>query len=123
MQENYISPNYFATTGMRLAEGRPFEERDGENAPKVAIINRAMSRALFSESESSRPALRIRHGLTPKSSASSRTRGSTAYGSRPTPMAFYPMAQGCGDPRSLDVRAVGDPRSIAAAVRAGPCSK
>src|SRR2546421_2998260 len=34
-QENRISMNYFSTTGMRLLEGRDFDNRDKENTPKV----------------------------------------------------------------------------------------
>jgi predicted permease len=38
---NRIGPNYFRTLGMRLLAGREFSERDGNSAPKVAIVNEA----------------------------------------------------------------------------------
>src|SRR5205085_8085184 len=47
LQENHISLNYFATTGMRLLEGRNFDDRDSENTPKVVIVNRAMVQRFF----------------------------------------------------------------------------
>jgi predicted permease len=43
----YISPEYFATLGVRLLNGRPFNDFDTpENLP-VAIINRALADTLF----------------------------------------------------------------------------
>jgi predicted permease len=48
VQENRISLNYFATTGMHLLEGRDFDDRDRADTPKVAIVNRAMAQHYFS---------------------------------------------------------------------------
>ena len=44
---NSVSPDYFATVGMTLVAGRGIEERDGMNAPLVAVINEAMARRYF----------------------------------------------------------------------------
>jgi len=44
---NCVSPGYFQTVGMTLAEGRGLEDRDGPNAPRVAVINQAMERRYF----------------------------------------------------------------------------
>jgi len=115
-QENRVSPNYFTTTGMRLLEGRHFDSRDREGTTKVAIINRAMAERYF------------RHGT-----AVGRHFG---YGRLDTeivgvvedarvnrvqepagPMAFFPMAQQITAAQTLDVRAIGDPRWLAADVR------
>jgi predicted permease len=38
-----VSKNYFATMGIRLVDGRLFDDRDGKDAPQVAIINKAMA--------------------------------------------------------------------------------
>jgi putative ABC transport system permease protein len=38
-----VSKDYFATMGIRLIEGRLFEERDVQDAPQVAIVNKAMA--------------------------------------------------------------------------------
>lgn len=42
-----VSPGYFETIRMPLVRGRGFTERDGPNAPMVAVINEAMARRLW----------------------------------------------------------------------------
>jgi putative ABC transport system permease protein len=44
---NVVSPGYFETMGIRLVEGRYFDERDGANGPDVVIINQAMARTFW----------------------------------------------------------------------------
>src|SRR5262249_11251624 len=44
---NQISPEYFSTMGIGLAQGRPFTERDNEAAPKVALLNETAARFYF----------------------------------------------------------------------------
>ncbi|HSR49838.1 MAG TPA: ABC transporter permease [Acidobacteriota bacterium] len=39
-----VSPRYFETAGVRLIEGRFFDQRDNERSPSVAVINQAMAR-------------------------------------------------------------------------------
>ena len=39
-----VSPNYFTTIGARLIKGRDFDERDGREAPAVAIISELTAR-------------------------------------------------------------------------------
>ena len=38
-----ISPDYFKTMGIKIEQGRDITEADNENAPYVAVINRAMA--------------------------------------------------------------------------------
>ncbi|HYL68115.1 MAG TPA: ABC transporter permease [Candidatus Limnocylindria bacterium] len=42
-----ISNGYFKTMGIRLMDGRLFDERDGKDAPPVAIINQTMARTFW----------------------------------------------------------------------------
>ncbi len=44
---NGITPSYFDTLGAKLVSGRNFTDADGLKAPRVAIINEALARALF----------------------------------------------------------------------------
>jgi len=44
---NAVGPDYFATLGIPLVLGRDFNERDSDNAPKVAIVNEAFARFYF----------------------------------------------------------------------------
>jgi predicted permease len=114
--ENRVGPQYFSTTGMHLVQGRDFSDHDTEAAPKVAIVNRAMVRRFFGNQK----AIGRRFGY--------RTRDIEIVGivddarttniqESPVPMAFYPIAQPTLYAGSLDVRAIGDPRSIVPDVR------
>ncbi len=42
-----VSKDYFATMGIRLMDGRLFDERDGQDAPQVVIINEAMAKTFW----------------------------------------------------------------------------
>jgi len=42
-----VSKDYFKTLGIRLIEGRVFDERDGTGAPDVAVINQTMARTFW----------------------------------------------------------------------------
>jgi len=46
-QENYVTPDYFNTVGMTLAQGRGFTRSDKDGAPKVAIVSESMARHFF----------------------------------------------------------------------------
>ena len=43
-----VEPGYFAAVGVPLLQGRDFDSRDADGAPRVAIVNQAMARALWS---------------------------------------------------------------------------
>ena len=42
-----VTPDYFATLGIRLIEGRGFTERDDADAPAVAIIDERLARTMW----------------------------------------------------------------------------
>ena len=42
-----VTPNYFATMGIPLKQGRDFDARDGPGAPPVAIVNETFARTIF----------------------------------------------------------------------------
>jgi putative ABC transport system permease protein len=42
-----VSPGYFQTMGMRLENGRDFDERDSMNTPHVAIVSASIARRLW----------------------------------------------------------------------------
>lgn len=116
MMGNRVTLNYFATVGMRLMAGRDFNAGDTDKSPKVAIINQAAARRYFA----GRSPLGERFGGgTPDTLivgvvADART---ASVQEEPEPMAFYPMAQKPARASSLDVRAAGDPKTLAADVR------
>ena len=41
--ELWVSPRYFATMGIGLIRGRPFEDSDNTEAPRVAVVNETMA--------------------------------------------------------------------------------
>ena len=41
-----VSPNFFATLGLDLIAGRPFDDRDVKGTPRVAIVNEILARLL-----------------------------------------------------------------------------
>ena len=45
-----VSPDFFATLGLPIVAGRPFDSRDTRNAPRVAIVNETLARVLVGES-------------------------------------------------------------------------
>ena len=44
---NLINSAYFKATGIPIVQGRPFDERDREDSPLVAIISSALARRYF----------------------------------------------------------------------------
>lgn len=115
IQVNRVSVNYFATTGTRLVEGRDFDTHDHERAPKVAVVNRAMARRFFgAESPLGR---RIGFGTTDTEIVGVVEDARVNRVQEPAPsMVYYPMTQGA-DPQAVEVRALGDPRTIITDVR------
>jgi predicted permease len=48
---DFVSSRYFETVGMELVRGRGFTNADRMGAPRVAVINEAMSRRFFGDRE------------------------------------------------------------------------
>jgi putative ABC transport system permease protein len=44
-----ISPDYFATMGIQLREGRAFTDQDNETAARVAVVNETMVKRFFAD--------------------------------------------------------------------------
>ena len=47
INRNLIAPDYFETLGIPMVAGRDFTERDAEGAPRVAIVNQGLAKALW----------------------------------------------------------------------------
>jgi len=47
VQSNMVTPDYFETLRIPMHRGRAFTEADGENAPKVSVINETMAKNLW----------------------------------------------------------------------------
>jgi predicted permease len=116
VDENFIDPGYFETVGMPLVEGRDFDTRDTETAPKVAVINETMARRYFGSSG----AIGRRYGYgEARFEIVGVVRDAKVRGPRSMtrPMAYRPIRQEIEFARSLEVRTHGDPRAVASQVR------
>jgi putative ABC transport system permease protein len=115
-----ITPGYFRIMGIPLLKGRDFSPSDGEDSPRVAIINKAMARVFwpyedplgkrFAYEDPSEPAgWQVVVGVV----------GDVPAGTlemAPRPAAYLPMSQEPSRWLSLVIRTRVDPRSMAKAV-------
>jgi len=118
---NVVSPDFFKTLGIRLMEGRVFDERDVEASPNVVIVNQTMARTFWGkESPLGR---RIQPGETgPWCTIIGVVEDVKNAGvDKPTGTEiFLPYTQKDGSgmsSTSVFLRAQGDPRALANAVR------
>jgi putative ABC transport system permease protein len=123
--ESYVanfraSPDYFKAMGIPLLQGRAFTEADHLQAPPVLIINETMARRVFPDGN----ALGKRMKITPDYPQVPReiigVVGSVrTFGLEKEPRIeiFLPYMQGGVPPTKLVIRTVGDPTTIASAVR------
>jgi predicted permease len=116
-QTDSVGLNYFSTVGMHIVEGRDFTWRDDEHAPKVAIVNQTLARRYFP----GRSAIGQRFGDDkPDVQIVGVVADARVNDVREAPpiMAWYPMAQHLEYSDFITVRANGDPRPVAAQLRA-----
>jgi putative ABC transport system permease protein len=113
--------DYLKTLDVRLLEGRLPDERDGQSAPPVLVINETFARTFFDgESPLGK---RIDYGEEPWRTIIGVIADVRERGIKPSPKAamYIPLAQdldGWAVADDLLVRTDGDPLAIAAAVRA-----
>jgi macrolide transport system ATP-binding/permease protein len=114
---NAVSPDYFATVGMRVLAGRPIDERDTAATRKVAVVNRTVAERYFRGQ-----AVGKRFGdPTPDTEIVGVVDDARTLNIKepPMPAAFYATLQiPAATPRQMEVRTQGDPAHMAAAVRA-----
>ena len=119
---NAVSPGIFDTLGIRLLEGRDFDERDAEGSRPVTIINQALARRLFG----SRPAIgqRLPRPGPPGTPAIEHeiigVAGNASYqriGEAQAFFAYFPITQMFSAAPTLMVRTAADPTSMAPAIR------
>jgi predicted permease len=126
-QENFVTPGYFQTVGMRLLRGRDFTTADVAMAPQVAIVNESFAKKYFGTAD----VLGRRFGYgdsgapIPDTSANMTIVGvvadARANGLKDAAprMVYHPLAQGQGEyVQSVDVRAAGRPEPVIAGLRA-----
>ena len=114
-----ISEGFFETMGIPFLRGRAFRDADKEYAPQVAIINEAFARRFWpSESALGK---RIFVGTAPQPAVVAGVVGNVKnirLAVESVPELYYPMTQRPSPSMNLVVRCAGDPRALAAPVRA-----
>src|SRR6185503_18037166 len=117
-QENRVSASYFATTGMRIVEGRGLDEHDITGQPAVVVINEAAKRKYFGGA--SPIGKRVGYGeLTNEVVGVVGDAPVNTLREAPVPMAFYPLAQSSERQfaSAMDLRVTGDAAAVGETVR------
>jgi putative ABC transport system permease protein len=116
------TPGYFRTVGLRTTDGRPFDERDAPEAPRVVIVSETLARRLWPGQTAVGKRLVVDYS----------TAGTFPYeivgvvgdvrfrGPRSEPLAeiYLPHAQRSYLILNVVVKTAGDPRALIPAVRA-----
>jgi putative ABC transport system permease protein len=119
--ENTVTPGYFAAMGIPLLRGRPFNQGDSEEAPRVIAINQTMAERYWPGDD---PVGR-RVLLDPEESESDWATIVAVVGDvrhrlltrEVDPQIYIPQGQDATRSISLIVRTAGEPSAVAAAVR------
>jgi putative ABC transport system permease protein len=119
--ENRVTPGYFAAMGIPLLRGRPFEQGDSEDAPRVIAINQTMAERYWPGND---PVGR-RVLLDPDEDAAEWATIVAVVGDvrhrlltrEVDPQIYIPQGQSATRAISIIVRTAGEPSSVAAAVR------
>jgi len=117
---NLVTPEYFATLGMRLLKGRDFNERDTPATPHVVIVNEAFVKHYFPGGEDP-----VGHSLiTGMGQIRSEIIGvvgdirATDLNTPPVPEYYLPALQRPEGFTSIMIRTEGNPTAITTTVRA-----
>jgi putative ABC transport system permease protein len=114
-----ITQDYFDVMGMTIAQGRAFRETDGPDAPRVAIVNEALTRRYYDGRNAIGAQLQFAGNNKPLEIvgvvADTRT---DDLSTTPEPEIYLPFWQAGAFSKHLVVRASGEPAALAALVRA-----
>ncbi|MBO0857908.1 MAG: ABC transporter permease, partial [Chloracidobacterium sp.] len=116
---NYISPDYFRTLGVSLPRGRDFDARDRTKSEPVAIVNQTLANKLWPNQEAVGRRMKFAGqneavtviGVAPDMKYHALTEP-------PTYHYYLPIFQRYIGGMTLQARTVGEPLSMAAAMRA-----
>jgi predicted permease len=116
---NVIGLKYFSTMGIPLLRGRDFTPQDNEGAPLAAIVNEAFARRYFDGEEALGKRLSFRGAQGPWAEIVGVARDIKyrTLGETPRPSVYVPLLQNHETGMALHVRTIGDPVSVAGAVR------
>jgi putative ABC transport system permease protein len=116
VDNRYTSPGYFRVMNIPVLRGRYFEESD--RAQHVAVLSEKAARLLWPGDANPVGRTFMGEDDKPKLLVGVVREVRADLHADPPPMAYYPYWQRVPDDGSLVIRAAGDPRAIAGAVRA-----
>jgi putative ABC transport system permease protein len=118
VQTNVIGPGFFETLGVPLLKGRDFNDADREGAPLVVIINETMANRFWPNQDAigkrfkffGDPNYREVAAIAADSKVNSLTEERRPY-------AYIPLLQEYSPQFTLELRTLGDPTNMVAALR------
>jgi predicted permease len=115
-----VGPGFFQMIGMRVLAGREFDWRDDEKAPLVAIISESLARRLFPGRDAVGQRVNVNPGVNQKQMVIVGVVNSASLWriqSREPAAIYIPLLQVGPTGSTLDIRAAGDPATVASAAR------
>ena len=117
MQENYVGPEYFAATGLRLVAGRFFGYRDLAPKPLLAVINAAAAKKFYPGIDPLGGHYRRGRDQVEVIGVVADARVNDVH-EQAQAMAYYSLEQQPHYVRTLEIRAKGDAKTLEQSVRA-----
>jgi len=114
-----VTPDYFRTLRLELRRGRAFRESDGEDAPRVAIVNETMARRLWPGTDAMGKRFRMAgtgDGWWEVVGVARDSRYLTVF-EGPQPFFYVPAPQQYRSRRVLEVRSTERPEALIERVR------
>lgn len=116
-QANWVGPNYFATSGITILQGREFSTEDNSSTQEVAILNQTIARKYFGNQS----AVGRRFEFNGKQYEVIGVAADAKYENlrqSNIPMVYFAALQTNSAIHSLEIRTTSSPLAIAGAVRA-----
>lgn len=115
-----VSTGYFGTIGMRLAQGRPFEESDRMDTDRVVIVNQSLAARYFGNEDAVGRRINVNDNDEPVwrtiVGVAEDVRNFGIRGDAPNAV-YFPINQLAGRFVTVVVRTAGDPSMVLPAVR------
>jgi putative ABC transport system permease protein len=114
-----ITPNYFATMGIPLIQGRSFTEQDNLDRPRVVVIDETLARRFFPNQDPLGKHLQIPDATRPAREIVGVVGGvrDTGFDQQPRPTIYFPSLQSPDQTMSLVVRTTLPPSAILPAIK------
>lgn len=123
VQENMVTPEFFATVGLQLLRGRELAITDGPTAPHVAVVSQSMARHFFGSDDVL--GRRFENGDSGGVEIVGVIRDARVNEIKESPphLAYYPLSQRADEfARSIEIRVDGSVSRIAPSIRAAIAS-